>query len=122
MKWDPYSLKKPCKNCPFLKEGGIELSPGRVEGIIDDLVTGRSSSFSCHKTVHSKHGGEWAEGEDGEEVYKSSGNEKQCAGSLIMMEKMGKRTQLMQVMQRFGQYKPEALIPHHDLVIDPPQL
>ncbi|MDF5404448.1 hypothetical protein P3681_25155, partial [Vibrio parahaemolyticus] len=31
-------LKKPCANCPFRKEGAIELAPGRLEGIINDIV------------------------------------------------------------------------------------
>ncbi|HBX5175140.1 TPA: hypothetical protein MH391_21585 [Klebsiella pneumoniae] len=30
-------LKKPCANCPFKKEGAIELAPGRLEGIINDI-------------------------------------------------------------------------------------
>ncbi|MHC5351986.1 hypothetical protein [Metapseudomonas furukawaii] len=61
----------------------ISLHPESVPGIIQDLLTGEMTNFSCHKTVnHPKHGGTWVEGEgeDGEEVYQA-GNEKQCAGS-----------------------------------------
>ncbi len=46
------ALKKPCSNCPFLKEGAIELRPGRVEGIIADMVGNDFVSFPCHKTTH----------------------------------------------------------------------
>lgn len=116
-RFDPYALKKPCKNCPFLKdrESAIELQPGRVEGIIESLIDGSASSFACHKTTHS---GEWVETDDGEETYQSSGKERQCAGSLAVLEKIGRRTQLMQVMGRMGAYHPEQYIPLFDLVID----
>lgn len=117
-KFDPYALNKPCANCPFLKAGGIELQEGRVEGIIQELISGESSSFSCHKTVHCKTGGEWVEGEDGEEHYQQSGKEQQCAGALAVLEKIGHRTQLMQVMGRMGMYSPEKYTPLFDLVID----
>lgn len=121
--WNPYSLKKPCKNCPFLKDKSkaIQLDPARVPGIINDLVTGEASSFSCHKTVyHSKTGGRWVDDDSDEGGhYEQSGLEKQCAGSLIVMEKMGKQTTLMQVMQRMGQYNPDDFKPYYNLVIDP---
>lgn len=116
-KFNPYALKKPCANCPFLKDQSkaIELQPGRVEGIIEGLLDGSASSFACHKTTHS---GDWIETEDGEESYQSSGKEQQCAGSLAVLEKIGRPTQLMQVMGRLDLYKPEQYIPLFDLVID----
>jgi hypothetical protein len=121
-KWNPYSLKKPCANCPFLKDKSkaIDLHPERVPGIVKDLLTGEATSFSCHKTVHNrKTGGTWTEDEDGNEVYEQSGNEKQCAGSLIMMQKLGVENQLMQVMRRMHVYNPEDFKPFHDLIIEP---
>lgn len=119
-KWHPYALKKPCADCPFLKEGGIELAPGRLESIVDDLVSGESTSFMCHKTVHHPTtGGEWISDDGNEETYVPSNNEQQCAGSLILLEKMGHRTQLMQVMHRLGMYNPMRLTSCHDHVIDP---
>lgn len=119
-KFNPYALKKPCANCPFLKEGGIELSPGRLQGIVDDLVSGEATSFLCHKTTHHPTaGGECVEDEDGNERYLASGLEQQCAGSLILLEKMGHQTQLMQIMQRMGVYDPDQLQHCHDVVIDP---
>jgi hypothetical protein len=33
-----FRLKAPCANCPFLKAGGIELNPGRLEGIKAHLL------------------------------------------------------------------------------------
>lgn len=109
---DPYSLKKPCANCPFNKVGAIELMPGRVEGIIKDLLNGKATGFSCHKTVYKNRSCSKREKE----------NHKQCAGSLILLEKMGRQTQLMQVMERLGLYHPDDLKPYHDQVIDVPEL
>ena len=44
-----FRLKKPCANCPFLKEGAIPLSRGRLEGIISTLIEDDQSTFQCHK-------------------------------------------------------------------------
>lgn len=106
-KHDHYGLKKPCANCPFLKDRdkAISLREGRVPGIVEDLLTGRSSSFSCHKTLK---GGK--------------ATEMQCAGSLIMMEKLGRPTQLMRVMERLKAYNPKDFEPAWDLVIGPDDL
>lgn len=41
-----------CSNCPFRKEGAIELRPGRVEGIIAHLLGRDYNVFPCHKTTH----------------------------------------------------------------------
>lgn len=112
---NPYSLKKPCANCPFLrdKDKAIRLHPERVPGIINDLISGKSSSFSCHKTC----GGEWQEGEE-EDVYIPGGKELQCAGSLIVLQKLGVQTDLMQFAERVGMYEPELFKPYWDMVID----
>ena len=120
-KWNPYALKKPCENCPFLKDKSkaIQLNEGRVNGIISELLTGESTSFSCHKTVHHpKTGGKWVENEDGEESYQQSGKEQQCAGALAVLEKLNQPTQLMRIMERMGQYSRDQYVPLFDLVID----
>lgn len=122
MSRNPYSLKKPCANCPFLKDvtKAIKLHPDRVPGIIEDLLAGKASSFSCHKSVYSKNGGRWVDDPDSEEGerYEASGNELQCAGSLIVLQKLGHQTDLMQIMERLGWYNPADFEPYHDLVID----
>ena len=68
-----YRLKKPCANCPFLKEGAIPLSRGRLEGIISTLIEDDHSTFQCHKTVHSKRGGNWDVGADGKLTHRGCG-------------------------------------------------
>jgi hypothetical protein len=73
-------LNRPCADCPFLKEGAIHLEKGRVEGIIGNLMDDHNT-FHCHKTVHSRLGGEWDEAGH----YQSSGNESPCMGAIAYM-------------------------------------
>lgn len=111
-----FKLRRPCSNCPFRKEGAIELQPGRVEGIIDTLLSDDYSTFSCHKTVHNaRTGGEW----DDDGNYSASGFESMCAGAMIYLEKAGRPTVGMRLGQRLGMYCPEDLTPHFNSVIDP---
>lgn len=80
-----FAMAKPCPNCPFLKVGAIELNPGRLEGIIESLLRDDWTTFSCHKTVHSKHGGTWSD--DGD--YTPSGKEAHCMGAMAYLKKIG---------------------------------
>lgn len=113
---DHFKLRRPCANCPFLKNGAISLAPGRLEGIVDTLMTDDHSTFQCHKTVHSaRTGGEW----DDDGNYVSSGQESMCAGAMIYLEKTGRPTVAMRIGRAVGIYQPELLEPHFDLVIDP---
>lgn len=70
-------LKRPCSSCPFLKQGGLVLAPGRLDGITSGLLEDDHRPFPCHKTVHAPHGGEF----DGEGHYMPSGREAMCAGA-----------------------------------------
>ncbi|ATW58060.1 hypothetical protein CNR34_00127 [Pseudomonas phage nickie] len=117
-KFNPYALNKPCENCPFLKDESkaIRLQRGRRDGIIEDLLDGSVTGFSCHKTVHSKTGGEWDE--DGDGSYIPSGRELECAGAIAVLEKLNRPTQLMRIMERMGAYDRNKYIPLFDLVID----
>ncbi|MGD8106380.1 hypothetical protein ACQE32_06885 [Pantoea sp. FN0302] len=72
-----FALKKPCANCPFLKEGGIELNEGRLDGIKSDLIKNSFASFACHKTIYPT-GGEHSECG---EFYYASGKESHCTGA-----------------------------------------
>lgn len=111
-----FKLRRPCANCPFLKQGAIELAPGRVEGIIDTLVSDDHSTFYCHKTVHNgRTGGDW----DDDGNYAASGQESMCAGAMIYLEKLGRPTVGMRVGRVLGIYSPDDLAPHFDAVIEP---
>lgn len=111
-----FKLRKPCADCPFLKDESFVLRPGRLEGIIDGLMTDDQSVFHCHKTVHNaRTGGEWTD--DGE--YAPSGNESYCAGALIYLHKAQMPSVAMRLGQAFGVFNPAALAASFDDVIDP---
>lgn len=109
-----FALKKPCGNCPFLKEGAIPLAEGRVEEIIENLVADDSSSFYCHKTVHnSRTGGEWTD--DGD--YKPSGNESACFGAMVYLAKAGRPNIQMRLGFAFGLLNRDRLVEQADNII-----
>jgi len=116
-KFNPYRLKKPCANCPFLKDTSkaIRLSSDRVPSIIEDLLSGETTGFTCHKTLK----GQYQESDDDYgEVYVPGENEQQCAGVLAVLEKLNHQTQLMQVMGRLGLYNRDTYRALSDVVID----
>ena len=91
-------LRKPCSNCPILREGGIQLEPGRVDEILNSLLEDDKTTFQCHKTVHCNKGGEWTD--DGE--YQTSGHEAMCAGAAAVLMKRGRPTVIMRVAFALG--------------------
>ena len=109
-----FRLKKPCANCPFLKEGAISLSPGRLEGIASSLVKDDHSTFPCHKAVHSKRGGDW----DEEGNYSPSGHESMCAGAAAYLMKKGRPTVGMRFAFATGDASPSYWDSVIELVID----
>lgn len=111
---DMFRLRKPCSNCPFRKEGAIELRPGRLTGIIAQLLDDDWSTFSCHKTTHGEH----VEDEDGSYQYEACGTESMCAGAIIYLEKAGRPTVGMRLARTLGHYDPSVLLPHYGEVIE----
>lgn len=114
-----FKLKRPCSNCPFLKEGAIDLRPGRLEGIIHGLVSDDTTTFHCHKTVHGKQGGQWIEHDNGESTYVPSNKESMCAGAMAYLEKVGRPNIIMRIGQMTGHYHPDQLAGCLDDVIEP---
>ncbi|RQQ47595.1 hypothetical protein [Burkholderia stagnalis] len=111
-----FKLRRPCENCPFRKNGAIQLAPGRLERIVEHLVSNDHSTFQCHKTVHNAHtGGEW----DDDGNYVASGQESMCAGAMIYLEKIGRPTVGMRLGRVLGRYDPERLLPAFGDIIDP---
>ena len=71
--------KCPCSNCPFRADAGaIELRPGRLEGIVADLLQDDQQTFVCHKTLDSQR--------------------MTCAGAVAVMAKLGR----LPVIARLG--------------------
>lgn len=73
-----FQMKRPCPDCPFLKDGGIELHEGRLEQIKNDLLVDDQRPFQCHKTTYST-GGRY---DDDGDRYLPSGKEAYCAGAM----------------------------------------
>lgn len=90
----------PCADCPFRRQGAIDLRPGRLQEIIGDLL--RGEGFLCH--AH---------------FYARKRQRQPCAGAVIYLEKAGRPNTIMQVMERVGDYPREAFMASADLVIDP---
>jgi hypothetical protein len=109
-----FALKRPCANCPFLKQGAIELAPGRIEGIIAHLLEDDWNTFPCHKTVHGKNGGEW----DDEGEYQSSGKESMCSGAMALLHKVGQPTVPMRLGIVMGKLKVDDLEAVAPLIIE----
>lgn len=111
-----FALRRPCANCPFRKEGGVPLEPGRLAGIVEGLVSGEHTTFHCHKTVHNdRTGGEWDEAGN----YRASNKESMCAGAAIYLEKIGRPTVAMRLGVIYGIYDPERLKPAYPDIIEP---
>lgn len=111
--YQPFKLKKPCANCPFLKDRSkaIRLHGDRVPSILNDLASNTTSSFHCHKTT--RHGEEDEEGN-----YVPSGDELQCAGAYAVLEKAGVTTVTMAMAEAYGLRERGKLVDIYDLVID----
>lgn len=109
---DMFRLKKPCSNCPFRTSGAIELRPGRLQGIVSDLLADDWSSFTCHKTLHRAH-------DDDQDSPAAGGRESMCAGAAIYLVKVGRPTVGMRLAHTLGHLNMEELAAHGPAVIDP---
>lgn len=111
-----FRLKRPCNNCPFRKTGGIELQPGRLDGIIRSLTEDDMTGFPCHKTTH---GEGTDEDEDGN--YIANGKEAMCVGAMTYLHKIRQPTVAMRIAFAFGILNKERLERWSDAIIDPKQ-
>lgn len=51
-----FKMRKPCSNCPFRREGAIELREGRLQDIKASLIADDHEVFHCHKTLDAPEG------------------------------------------------------------------
>lgn len=95
--------KRPCSNCPFRCDGeGIELRPGRLEGIVADLLANDQQTFVCHKTL------------DKERMT--------CAGAVGLMSKLGRLPVIARLGLVCGVITEADIQASADMVIDPSTL
>lgn len=89
-------LKKPCQNCPFLKEGpAVRLHPARVKEVWRSTMHD-GPSFSCHKTVDHDN--------------PRSSSESECVGAMMSGIKSGKGpNQLARICLRLGRFTEEQV-------------
>lgn len=117
------NLKRPCKNCPFLVKGAIELREGRVDQIARDLIADDTSPFLCHKTVHGKNAdGQHIENDDGTTTYIAGKKDSVCVGSMVLLLKVGAPNVAMRMGSAFKMIDFDELRALSDLVIDPATL
>ena len=92
--------KRPCANCPFRCDGaGISLSPGRVEGIVSDLLADDQQTFVCHKTL------------DKERMT--------CAGAVAVMSKLGRLPVIARLGLSYGIITSDDIEASAAMVIEP---
>lgn len=113
-----FSVKKPCANCPFRKDGkAIDLQPGRREQIIEDLLSGKDSTFHCHKTVYRNDGRNHDEEGNYQPVDVSH-----CPGAVAVARKYGRDTVMVQVASRLGVIAPDHYDDALELTLEPEDL
>lgn len=95
--------KRPCANCPFRCDGaGISLRPGRVEGIVSDLLADDQQTFVCHKTL------------DKERMT--------CAGAVAVMSKLGRLPVIARLGLAYGIITSDDIEASAAMVIEPSTL
>ncbi len=101
-----FDRRAPCKDCPFLKEGGIRLDRRRVEEIAGMMLSSSGGTFACHETTGVKEGKRRPEREQAH-----------CAGALIFAEKANPGgTQMMRIAERLGMYDRTLLMANQAVV------
>jgi len=113
-----FNLIKPCPNCPFRNDDqAIDLQPGRREQIIEDLLSGKESTFHCHKTVYRDDGRNHDEDGNYHPVDVCH-----CAGAAAVTRKFGRDTTLVQIATRLGAIEPDHYDPAASLTLEPEDL
>lgn len=97
-----FDLARPCDNCPFRTDRDAFLSKERAAEIADALLPypGKDQTFACHKTL--------GYDEEAEETTVRPKSQ-HCAGAMIVLEKMGKPNQMMQISERLHFRDPAKL-------------
>ena len=88
-----FDLKSPCKRCPFRKNMHY-LRRDRAESIAKAITDG-DKPFTCHKMDRGKN--------------VKDGLPQQCAGAMILLEKLDRPNQMMRVGAAFGVYQRDKM-------------
>ena len=102
---NPFSMTKPCVDCPFRVARKFPLPRAR-KAEIARAVIGEGRAFPCHKTTQF----------DGDGAFEPDvDRNKQCAGAMILALKENRPTDIMQVGERLGWFDPAALTDRDDV-------
>lgn len=94
-----YSLRTPCRKCPFRTDVEPYLRTGRAEEIAHALHQG--GEFPCHETTVP------AETADGGSTLVEGPRSRFCAGAMATMEREGNPNQMLRIAERLGLYDQE---------------
>lgn len=97
-----YDLKKPCRDCPFIKSTNFKFTRAKAHGIAT-----QNGGFPCHKTAKQKRGS-----------FQAERDSQACAGRLIMLERDNQPDQMMRIAERIGLYDRTKLDMKHPDVFD----
>jgi hypothetical protein len=93
-------MASPCETCPFLREGGVRLLPGRVLRVAGDMLRADGPPFFCHKTL-----------QYGDEYVEVTTESQHCAGALLFAVNHSQETSVMRQARRLG-WDPATLRGH----------
>lgn len=96
-----YRIKKPCKDCPFLKGSSTNttLAEGRMEEIIESLHN--DNIFPCHKTID-YNDPQFTDELDENTAFQLQEQNQFCAGAMQYLIKEGRLNAPMQIATRLG--------------------
>lgn len=94
-------LRAPCAECPFRSDIRPYLHPDRARGITDAILRD-GVTFTCHKHLN-------GESDEDKERYTPAPDDQHCAGAMILLQKMDRPNQIMQVASRLGLWSPDRL-------------
>ncbi|NVL50002.1 hypothetical protein F2S72_09650 [Pseudomonas syringae pv. actinidiae] len=116
-----FQLKTPCSKCPFRKDTRIELQPGRLEGIIQDLLANDRATFTCHNTFSSsRHDPDDDRDEaDPQPQIDYRNGEKMCAGAAAYLIKVQRPSVGMRYAMHSGSISFDQWDSAVETVIDP---
>lgn len=103
-----YSLRTPCRRCPFRVDVEPYLRTERAEEIARSLHEG--AEFFCHETT------ETVTTEDGDETRAEGPRSRFCAGAMATMEREGNPNQMLRIAGQLGLYDPEKNVDARKLV------
>lgn len=97
-----YSLRLPCRRCPFRTDVRPYLRPSRAEHIAEGID--RGGDFACHKTTVKAQ-----DDEGNQTLVDDPAVTKVCAGSLAIMIREDRLNQMARIAYRLEMFDPDGI-------------